>query len=94
MPSIVENERERRALEERKREEMRLLPRTVLRPDRTTFYCNIRSKRFSIEGVKILEHYVNGDCRVECPNGVTFTARAEEIFYIRKGDYHEGVDIS
>lgn len=64
-------------------------PRTVLEPDRTTFYCDVLNKRFSYRGAKILYHYANGDCVVLTANGVQFTAKADEIFYIRKGDYHE-----
>lgn len=69
-----------------------LRPKTLREPDRDTFYCDIRSKRFSVSCCKILEAYANGDCRVLMPNGIQFTAIAEEVFHIRKGDYHESFD--
>lgn len=69
-------------------QKLRLRPRTLREPDNDTFYCDVKNKKFQVGCCKILDHYPNGDCRVLTPNGVQFTARAEEVFYIRKGDYH------
>jgi len=69
-------------------------PKTLREPDRDTFYCDVRTARFSVGCCKILDSYPNGDMRILTPNGVQFTARAEEVFYIRKGDWHEAHDLS
>ncbi len=90
---IVEQEKQRRVEQERERDKRSLRPRSVLEPDRDTFYCDIRNRRFKILGVKILQAYPNGDCRVLTPTGVQFTARADEVFYVRKGDYHESPEL-
>lgn len=92
--SIVEEVKAKRKEQERETDERSLRPRTLLEPDRDTFYCDVRNRRFKILGVKILQSYANGDCRVLTPNGVQFTARATEVFHIRKGDYHEAPDLS
>lgn len=73
--------------------DLSLKPKTLLDPDRETFYCDVQTPKFRILGVKILQHYENGDCRVLAPNGIQFTAKAEEVFHIRKGDWHEAVEL-
>lgn len=83
----------RRKREEAAEPRTSMRPMTVSEPDRTTFYCDVRAKRFVINGVKILEAYPNGDCRVIAGNGVQFTAKGDEIYHIRKGDYHEAPDL-
>lgn len=68
-------------------------PKSLLEPDRDTFYCDVQSQKLRVAGVKILQHYPSGDCRVLTPNGVQFTARADEVYNIRKGDYHLPVEL-
>lgn len=92
--SLIEEELARRKRQKQYELRVSLRPKTLREPDLDTFYCNVVNKRFKISGVKILQAYPNGDCRVLTPNGVQFTARAEEVFYIRKGDYHEAHDLS
>lgn len=74
---------------EARQETGEMRPKTLAEPDRTTFYCDVQTRRFTAKCCKIMCHYSNGDCVVQMMNGIQFTARAEEIFYIRRGDYHE-----
>ena len=57
--------------------------------DRVTAYCDIKTKKFTVGSCKMLHYYPSGDALVRMQNGVEFTARAEEIFNVRIGDYHE-----
>lgn len=91
--SIVDDVRNKRKADAQYHQAMRLRPRTLREPDMTTYYCDVQTKRFNFMGMKILCAYANGDCRVLAPNGVQFTARAEEVFHIRKGDYHLPPDL-
>jgi len=62
-------------------------------PDEVTLYCDIKNKKFTVGCCKMIYHYPNGDAIILTQNGVQFTARAEEIFHIRRGDYHDAVSI-
>ena len=92
--SIIEQEKLRREKERKLADERSLRPMTLREPDRDTFYCDIKGRKLAVNGVKILQAYANGDCRVLTPNGIQFTARATEVFHIRKGDWHEEPDLS
>jgi hypothetical protein len=93
MSNLVERELIRRREEQEYIRKVQMRPKTLREPDNDTFWCTIKSKRFTVDCCKILCAYANGDCTVLTLNGVQFTARAEEIFHIRKGDYHASPDL-
>lgn len=93
MTSIVEREQARRWTQKQVQDFHSLRPATVSRPDRITWYCDVKTLKFQVGCCKILLHYANGDATVLTRNGVQFTATATEVYNLRKGDYHEAPDL-